>query len=31
MRHYLQDRCRVCGEASSVIELLQRGAALQRR
>ena len=31
MRHYLRDRCRAVGGARSVIELLQRGAALQRR
>lgn len=31
MRHYLRDRCRVVGGARSVIELLQRGATLQRR
>ena len=31
MRHYLRDRCRVFSGARSVIELLQRGAALQRR
>ena len=31
MRHYLRDRCRVFSGARSVIELRQRGAALQRR
>ena len=31
MRHYLRDRCRAFGGARSVIELLQRGATLQRR